>query len=482
MSKKDFDAIVVGSGPNGLSAAIVLQQAGLSVLLVEGKDSVGGGMRTAELTLPGFKHDICSAIHPMAAASPFFKTLPLKKYGLDFIIPPIAAAHPFDDGTAAVLTQSIEETAQLLGSDEQAYLKLIGPIVKNWPLIEKDVLAPLHFPKHPWMFAKFGLKALASANTVSKRFVTKEAKGLWAGLAAHSILPLTNLTTAAIGIVLATVAHSVGWPLPRGGSQSIADALALYFISLGGKIETSFYVKSLQQLPSSHAVLFDLDPKQLLQIGGNSFSSIYQWQLKRYKYGMGVFKIDWALDGPVPFAAEQCRRAGTVHIGNSLEEIKTGEQEIWHGRHTEKPFVLLAQQSLFDAARAPIGKHTAWAYCHVPNGSEKDMTTTIEKQVERFAPGFRDRIIGRHTMNTKQLESYNANYSGGDIIGGAADLTQLFTRPALRFSPYRSSAKGIYICSSSTPPGGGVHGMCGYHAAQRVLKDIFSKSINRQEK
>src|SRR5436190_3493841 len=471
--KRDYDAVIVGSGPNGLAAAILMQQHGLSVLLIEGKDTTGGGMRTAELTLPGFKHDICSAIHPMAAASPFFKTMPLKKFGLEFIAPPVAVAHPFDDGTAAVLTQSIKETAQLLGSDEQAYLKIIGPILKNWPIIEKDVLAPLHFPKHPYAFAGFGLKALLSANSMSKRFETKEAKGLWAGLAAHSILPLTHLTTAAIGLVLAIAAHSVSWPMPQGGSQSIADALSNYFTSLGGKIETGFYVKSLQQLPSSHAVLFDVDPKQLLQIGGNSFSSIYQWQLKRYRYGMGVFKIDWALDGSIPFKAEQCRQAGTVHIGNTLEEIKAGEQETWNGRHFEKPFVLLAQQSLFDATRAPVGKHTAWAYCHVPSGSEKDMTEIIEKQVERFAPGFRERIIGRHTMNTKQLETYNANYAGGDIIGGAADITQLFTRPALRFSPYRSSAKGIYICSAFTPPGGGVHGMCGFHAAQRVLKDIF---------
>ncbi|HKZ66742.1 MAG TPA: NAD(P)/FAD-dependent oxidoreductase [Chitinophagaceae bacterium] len=474
-NKKEYDAIVVGSGPNGLSAAIVLQQVGLSVLLIEGKDTIGGGMRTAELTLPGFKHDVCSAIHPMAAASPFFKTLPLKEYGLEFITPPIAAAHPFDDGTAAVLTQSIEETARLLGKDEQAWLKLIGPVVKNWPLIDNDVLAPLHFPKQAFTFAKFGLKALVSANTISKKFVTKEAKGLWAGLAAHSILPLTNLTTAAVGLVLATAAHSVSWPLPKGGSQSIADALGQYFISLGGKIETNFYVKSLQQLPSFRAVLFDVDPRQLLLIGGNSFSSIYQWQLKRYKYGMGVFKIDWALDDSVPFTAEQCRKAGTVHLGNTLEEIRTGEQAIWKGKHPEKPFVLLAQQSLFDAMRAPLGKHTAWAYCHVPNGSEKDMTENIERQVERFAPGFRERVIGKHTMNTKQLETYNANYSGGDIIGGATGISQLFTRPALRFSPYRSSTKGIYICSSSTPPGGGVHGMCGYHAAQRVLKDIFAK-------
>lgn len=474
-NKKDYDAIVVGSGPNGLSAAIVLQQAGLSVLLVEGKQTVGGGMRTAELTLPGFKHDICSAIHPMAAASPFFSTLPLEKFGLEFINPPVAAAHPFDDGTAAALVQSIDETAKLLGKDEQSYLKLIGPVLKDWQLINNDLLAPLGFPKHPLAFAKFGFKALPSAQAISKRFTTKEARGLWAGLAAHSILPLTNLTTSAIGLVLATAAHLVNWPVPKEGSQSIADALAKYFISLGGKIETNFFVRSLQQLPSAHAVLFDVDPKQLLQITGERFSSFYQWQLKRYRYGMGVFKIDWALDGEIPFTAEPCRRAGTVHIGNTIEEISEGEQDVWKGRHPARPFVLLAQQSLFDATRAPLGKHTAWAYCHVPNGSEKDMTEIIEQQVERFAPGFRDRIIGRHTMNTKQMESYNANYSGGDIIGGASDITQLFTRPALRLSPYRSSAKGIYICSSSTPPGGGVHGMCGYHAAQKVLQDIFKE-------
>lgn len=474
-NKKEYDAVVVGAGPNGLSAAIVLQQAGLSVLLVEAKDTIGGGMRTGELTLPGFKHDICSAIHPMAVASPFFKTLPLSNFGLEWINPPVAVAHPFDDGSAAVLTNSLEETAHLLGKDQEAYLKLIGPVVQNWSLLDKDLLAPLHIPKHPLLFSQFGQKALASATFIAKRFHSKEAKGLWAGLAAHSILPLTKLSTAAIGLVLASAAHLVNWPMPKGGSQSIANALAGYFLSIGGKIETNFYVRSLQQLPSAHAVLFDVGPKQLLQIGGHSFSSIYQWQLKRYKYGMGVFKIDWALNAPVPFVTETCRKAGTVHIGNTIEEISAGEQAAWDGQHSERPFVLLAQQSLFDVTRAPEGKHVAWAYCHVSNGSEKDMTEIVEKQIERFAPGFRETIIARHTMNTRQMQDYNSNYFGGDIIGGAANISQLFTRPALRFSPYRSSAKGIYICSSSTPPGGGVHGMCGYHAAQRVLKDIFKK-------
>jgi phytoene dehydrogenase-like protein len=474
-TKKDYDAIVVGSGPNGLAAAIRLQQEGLSVLLIEAKDKVGGGMRTAELTLPGFKHDICSAVHPMAADSPFFTSLPLKEFGLEYITPPVAAAHPFDDGRVAILTRSIEETAGSLGEDGKEYIKLMQPLVTNWPLIRNDTLAPIGFPKHVAPFIQFGLKALTSAESLAKRFHTREARGLWAGLAAHSILPLSYRTTSAVGLVLSIAAHSVGWPIPKGGSQCIADALASYFVSLGGKIETGFYVKSLDQLPSSRAVLFDVTPWQLLQIAGHKFSTIYKWQLKRYRYGMGVFKVDWALDGPIPFTAPECNKAGTVHIGNTLEEIAEGEKLIWNGQHPEKPFVLLTQQSLFDPTRAPAGKHTGWAYCHVPNGSTMNMVNTIEKQVERFAPGFRERIIGRHTMNTQQMEQYNSNYIGGDIIGGAADIGQLFTRPALRFSPYRTSAKGIYICSASTPPGGGVHGMSGYHAADRVIKDLFNK-------
>ena len=477
MSKKEYDAVVVGSGPNGLAAAITLQQAGLFVLLLEGKKTTGGGMRTEELTLPGFKHDICSAIHPMAALSPFFTSLPLHKHGLDFIYPPVAAAHPFDDGTAAFLKHSPEETAQLLGVDGSSYINLFSPLLKNWPLIVNDVLAPLHFPKHPFAMASFGLKALQPASRLVKRFQTEKARGLWAGMAAHSILPLSHIATSAIGLVLMTAAHKKGWPLPKGGSQSIADALTSYFVSIGGKIETGFYVKSLSQLPSADAVLFDVTPKQLLQIAGHTFSTFYKKQLNRYQYGMGVFKIDWALDSATPFAAEGCKDAGTVHIGGQYNEIAISEKQTWSGRQSEKPFVLFAQQSLFDASRAPAGKHTAWAYCHVPNGSVKDMTDNIESQVERFAPGFRERILAKHTMNTGQLEEYNSNYIGGDINGGEINIRQLFTRPALRLSPYRTSAKGIYVCSSSAPPGGGVHGMCGYHAAKRVLSDIF-KSVN----
>jgi phytoene dehydrogenase-like protein len=321
--------------------------------------------------------------------------------------------------------------------------------------------------------ASFGLKALTSALQLARRFHSKKMRGLWAGMAAHSIQPLSNLATSAIGLMLMAAGHINGWPFPKGGSKAIANALASYFLSLGGKIETDFYVRSLNQLPSSRVVLFDVSPKQLLQIAGHKFSTLYKWQLERYRYGMGIFKIDWALDGPIPFTASACRQAGTIHLGNTLEEIAASEQLTSVGKHPERPFVLLAQHSLFDASRAPEGKHTAWAYCHVPNGSLVDMTGRIEAQVERFAPGFRERILGRHTMNTVQMEAYNPNYIGGDIIGGIIDIGQLFTRPALRWSPYKTSAKGIYICSSSTPPGGGVHGMCGYHAAKKALKDIF---------
>ena len=479
MIEKDYDSIVVGAGPNGLAAAITMQQAGLSVLLVEGSKTVGGGMRSAELTLPDFVHDVCSAVHPMAVSSPFFKSLQLEKFGLNFIHPEIVAAHPFIDGNAAALYRSVEQTAEMLGEDRQAYQKLIATIVDNWPEVSNDVLAPLHFPKHLLGLARFGLKALPSATNIARRFNSEKARGLWAGMAAHSMLPLTNITSSAVALVLLSSGHTNGWPVPQGGSQAIADAMAKYFVSLGGKIETDFYVRSLKELPSAHAVLFDVTPKQLLQIAGQNFSAFYKWRLKKFRYGMGVFKIDWALDAPIPFTATECRKAGTVHLGNTLEEIVTSEQMAFEGKHPEKPFVLLAQQSLFDPTRAPEGKHTAWAYCHVPHGSEKDMTDIIEQQVERFAPGFRDLIIGRHTMNSAEMQQYNPNYIGGDINGGVMDIRQLFTRPVLRASPYRTSEKGIYICSSSTPPGGGVHGMCGYYAAKRALKDIFNlKAMN----
>lgn len=469
----EYDAIVIGTGPNGLAAGITLQQAGLHVLMIEGHTTIGGGLRTTELTGPGYWSDVCSAIHPMAAGSPFLKTLPLDQFGLEYIHPPVLAAHPFDGGHAAVLKKDIAETAALLGADSDRYIELMAPVVQQWPTLAPDILGPLQLPKHPLDMASFGLKALQSANGIAKRFKTKEAKGLWAGMAAHSLLSLDTLSTAAVGLVLMANGHLTGWPIPKGGSQSIANALAGYFKSLGGKIETGRYIRSLSELPSAKAILFDIGPKQLLDIAGESFSNYYRWQLKRYRYGTGVFKVDWALNGPVPFTAPECREAGTVHLGNTIEEIARSEADAAGGKLNDNPYVLLAQQSLFDTGRAPEGKQVLWGYCHVPHGSTADRTAVIEAQIERFAPGFRDLIIDRHTFNTSQLEAYNPNYIGGDINGGILDLWQLFTRPALRVSPYRTSAKGLYLCSASTPPGGGVHGMCGFHAAKRALKDIW---------
>ena len=473
MSDSTYDAVVVGSGPNGLAAAIAMQQAGLSVLLLEGKNELGGGLRTAELTLPGFRHDICSAIHPLAAASPYFQTLPLAQYGLTYITPPVAAAHPLDDGTAASLVHSLIDTAQGLGPDAAAYQRLLKPLITSWPGIANDVLAPLHLPRHPLDMARFGLPALLPAPVLSRLFAGEKAKALLAGMAAHAIQPLGNLTTSAIGLVLLIAAHRGGWPLPQGGSQAIADALVAHFRALGGTVETGMFVRSLTQLPPARAMLLDVTPAQLLQIAGHSLSSIYRWQLRRYRYGMGVFKVDWALAEPIPFAAAGCQQAGTVHLGGTQAEIVANELATSRSQHPARPFVLLAQPSRFDATRAPAGHHTAWAYCHVPNGSRVDMTAAIEAQVERFAPGFRARILGRHTFDTAQLEAHNPNYVGGDINGGQLDISQLFTRPALRASPYRTSQAGLYLCSSATPPGGGVHGMCGYHAARRALRDVF---------
>jgi phytoene dehydrogenase-like protein len=469
----DYDAVVVGSGPNGLAAAIVLQQKGLSVLVLEGKSTIGGGLRSAELTLPGFVHDICSAVHPLAAGSPFLQTLPLGDHGLEFIYPPVAAAHPLDGGAAALLVGTVEETAKRLGEDAEVYRKLVGPVARDWPALAPELLGPLHIPKNPWMLARFGLTGLPSATWLAHRFRTPEARALLAGMAAHGMQPLTDWATAAVALVFLATGHDRGWPIPRRGSEAIAQALAGYFLSLGGRIETGVYIRSMSQLPSSRCVLLDLTPRQLLQLGGHRWSSLYRWQLERYRYGMGVFKIDWALAEPIPWEAEGCKRAGTVHIGGTFEEIAAGEATTARGVQAERPFVLLAQPSIFDPTRAPDGMHTAWAYCHVPNGSREDMTERIERQVERMAPGFRERVLARHVYDTAQMEEYNPNYIGGDINGGLMDIRQLYTRPALRWSPYRTSSRGIYICSSATPPGGGVHGMCGYHAARRALSDVF---------
>lgn len=469
----DFDVVVVGSGPNGLAAAICLQQAGLSVLVVEGKDTVGGGLRSAALTLPGFTHDVCAAIHPLAVSSPFLSTLPLDRHGLSFHYPPLAVAHPLTDGKAVLLGEPVEPLVRQFGVDGAAYKRLVAPWVRRWPELAPDVLAPLRMPQHPRMFATFGMQALWPAAWQARRFQTPEARALWAGMAAHGMLPLTHGGTSAIAMVLLATAHRYGWPVARGGSQAMANAMVNYFQLMGGKVETGRYVSDLRQLPSARAVLLDVTPRQVLQLAGDRLSALYRWQLRRYRYGMGVFKIDWALDAPTPFKEPACRDAATVHIGASYEEIAFSEQQAWRGKIAERPFVLFAQPSLFDDTRVPPGKHTAWAYCHVPHGATVDMTHVIEQQIERVAPGFRERILARHTFNASEMEAYNPNYIGGDINGGVINLSQLYTRPALRTSPYRTSARGLYICSSSTPPGGGVHGMCGYHAAQQVLKDLF---------
>lgn len=413
----------------------------------------------------------------MAVNAPFFNTLPLEKHGLEWIRPPVAAAHPFDGGGAVALLDTVDATARSLGVDGRAYNKLMDPMVADWPWLAPQVLGPMRIPKHPLALAQFGLRGLPSVTMLARRFQTPEARGLLAGMAAHSMQPLDSLATAAVALIFLMAGHSKGWPMPRGGSSALAQALGTYFRSLGGVIETGTYISSLDQLPSARALLLDISPRQLLQLGGHRWSGLYRRQLERYRYGMGVFKVDWALDGPIPFSADVCHQAGTVHLGGTLEEIVVSEAAAIAGHPAERPFLLLTQQSLFDVTRAPAGKHTGWAYCHVPNGSRQNMTDIIERQVERFAPGFRERILARHTMDTAQLEEYNPNYIGGDINGGNFDIGQMFTRPALRFSPYRTSAKGIYLCSASTPPGGGVHGMCGFHAARRALKDIFRMDV-----
>ena len=398
-----------------------------------------------------------------------FRRLPLKDYGLSWAEPPAPLAHPFDDGTAALLERSIAATCETLGADGAAYGKLMRPLTRDWRKLEDELLRPLRLPHHPIALARFGLRAIHSARGLAKRrFKGKRARALFAGLAAHSMLPLDFIATAAFGLVLGIMGHKVGWPLPRGGAQQITDALAAHLRALGGEIRTRVRVESIDELPSARAVLCDVTPRQLLRMAGAHLPASYHRKLERYRYGLAAFKMDWALDGSIPWTAKECLRAGTVHLGGTLEEIAASEETAWRGRHAERPFVLLAQPSLFDGTRAPTGKHTVWAYCHVPNGSIFDMTERIENQVERFAPGFRARVLARHVMSPAELERKNANLVGGDINGGVQDIRQLFTRPTLRL--YSTSTKGLYICSSSTPPGGGVHGLCGYFAAQRVLR------------
>jgi phytoene dehydrogenase-like protein len=465
-----YDAIVVGSGPNGLSAAITMAQAGRSVLVVEGQQTIGGATRSEELTLPGFVHDVCSAVHPMGVVSPFFRTLPLDQHGLEWVQPSAPLAHPLDDGSAIVVERPVEETARNLGEDAGAYKRIFGGLVSEWPKLEPFLLGPLGFPRHPLIAALFGLRGMRSASTVARSlFRGERAQALFAGHAAHSMLPLERVPSAAFGFVLGITAHVAGWPFARGGSQSIANALGSYFQSLGGEIVTGQSVQSIDELPAARTLLCDVTPKQFLQISKTRLPHGFQRELQRYRYGPGVCKMDWALDAPIPWTAKECSRAGTVHIGGTLEEIAESERAPWRGEHALRPFVLLAQPTLFDPTRAPAGKHIAWAYCHVPNGSTFDMSERIESQVERFAPGFRQLIRKRSVMLCANLESHNPNLVGGDINGGAALLSQFFLRPTWRL--YRTPSKGLYICSASTPPGGGVHGLCGHLAAQAALRD-----------
>ncbi|NNE93349.1 MAG: NAD(P)/FAD-dependent oxidoreductase [Verrucomicrobiales bacterium] len=468
----EYDSIIIGSGPNGLAAAVALAREDQRVLLIEQHDEIGGGTRTADLTLPGFRHDVCSAIHPMGVMSPFFQSLPLADFGLEFIHPDIPLAHPFDDGSAVAMHQSVAETAaQFSPGDAKNYHRLFDSITRDAEKIFTDALAPPRIPRHPFAIQNFGLRAIPSALAACRAWFSDEkARALIAGNGAHSVLPLDRpLSTNAIGIMLMLACHSAGWPLARGGSQSIANSLGAYLESLGGKIETGRIVQSLDDLPTANAYIFDTAPSALVRIAGDQLPDGYTKRLRKFRHGPGIFKIDYALSEPVPWKSEACRRAGTVHLGATLDEITASERDCWEGFHSEKPFVLSAQQSLFDDTRAPAGKHTYWAYCHVPHGSTVDMTDAIENQIERFAPGFRDCVLARLKMNCADFESYNPNLIGGDIVGGVADWRQLITRPVARLKPHTTPNSKIFICSASTPPGGGVHGMGGYWAAQEVL-------------
>lgn len=469
-----YEAIVVGAGPNGLAAAIELTRTGRSVLLLEGRDTVGGGARSAQLTLPGFTHDVCSTVHPLAIASPFLRGLSLADHGLQWVHSPAPLAHPFDDGTATVVERSVRLTGESLGADAESYRRLMDPLVLDWSRLAPAVLGPFRLPRHPLAFARFGLLALRSAAPLARSLFSGErARALFGGMSAHSMLPLEQPISASFGLVLGILAHAEGWPLARGGSQKISDALAACLRSIGADISTSTPVESLDQLPPHEVALLDVTPRQLLKLAGERLPSGYRGALARYRYGPGVFKLDWALDGPIPWKAPACLRAATVHLGGTLAEIVASERAVWKGGHPERPFVILVQPSLFDSTRTPQGKHTAWAYCHVPNGSTFDMTGRIEDQIERFAPGFRDLVLARSAISPASLEGYNPNCVGGDINGGVQDMWQLYTRPVARLAPYSTPVHGLYICSSSTPPGGGVHGMCGYHAARAALAAGF---------
>lgn len=472
-SRSEFDAVVVGSGPNGLAAAITIAQEGRSALLVEAKDTLGGGTRTEQLTLPGFRHDVCSAVHPLALASPFLRSLDLGAYGLEWIHPPVPLAHPLDDERAVFLERSLEATAEGLGRDAERYRRLIGPFVGDWDEIVPELLKPLGIPRSPLPLLRFGPLAMRSAVGLARAWFREiRPQALFAGNSSHAIFPLQHLSSAGFGLMLCMSAHAVGWPIARGGSQAIAAALAAHFASLGGIIKVGNPVRSLSDLPESKVVLFDVTPRQLARIASSILPPDYLKRLQRHRYGSGVFKVDWALKGPIPWRDPRCSEAGTLHLGGTLDEIAATERDVWLGVPPEKPFVFFSQPSLFDSSRAPEGLHTAWGYCHVPNGCTVDMTRRIEAQVERFAPGFQNLILARHTMSPSEMEAYNANYVGGDIAGGIQSFWRLVVRPLGRWRAYSTPVKSLYICSSSMPPGGGVHGMCGHLAAKLALREI----------
>src|SRR6266446_1067801 len=473
----EYDAVVVGSGPNGLAGAITLARAGLSVLVLEANSSIGGGARSAELTLPGFVHDVCSAVHPLAAGSPFFQTLPLERFGLDWIQPEIPLAHPLDDDTAACLQRDVDLTAGSFGEDARSYRNLMAPLARDWEKLAPEFLQPmLHLPRYPLALARFGIPAILPATLLTRfLFKNESTRALFAGIAAHSFLPLESPVSSAFALVLGSAGHAVGWPIPRSGSQSISNALAKYLIELGGEIEIDRRIQNLDQLPKSRVTLFDTTVWQLARIAGDRLPNRYRGRLENFRHAPGIFKIDYALSSPIPWKAEGCRRAGTIHLGGTIDEIASAEREIDRGKVPERPFTLVAQQSLFDDTRAPRGQHTLWAYCHVPFGCKIDVAERVESQIERFAPGFRDCILARHKVSAVDLEKSNPNLAGGDIDGGAANLAQLIARPILSPTPYRTPLRGFYLCSASTPPGGGVHGMCGYHAARAALKDVFGR-------
>ncbi len=469
-----YDAVVVGAGPNGLAAAITLARAGKSVLVLEGADRPGGGCRTSELTLPGFRHDVCSTVQSMVSSSPFLAGLPLAELGCEEVHPQVPLAHALDGGRAVAVHRSVAATAAGLGRDAPAYRRLVGPLEKCSRAVFAEFLGPLRPPRHPVAMARFGVRALWPASVMARAmFRSEEAQGMFAGLSAHAIQPLTNPLTSAFGLMLALTIHASGWPVVRGGSEGLTEALLRHLKSLGGEVRSDNPVSSLDDLPQTGAVLLDLTPRQVLRVAGDRLPEGYRAALGRYRYGPGVFKLDWALDGPIPWTSDTCRRAGTVHLGGPLAEVVASEAAAVSTTASTRPFVILVQATVCDPSRAPEGKHTAWAYCHVPNASTVDMTETIEDQVERFAPGFRNLVLARHVTDPAAMESYNPNYIGGDINGGIQDWRQLFTRPVARPLPYATPNRAIYICSSSTPPGGGVHGMCGYWAARTALRRAF---------